>query len=196
MILGSMATERRMLLHRRVLVTQILAEQRRWTRSALAVRLVQVVAGLVVLFLLPDLPKLVVVGMLLGLALAVTRPARTGQVLVVGVGIAGWVLGDDSHASPPVLKVLAFALALFVLHDSTSLASTVPMAATLRREALLGWLRRSGLALLLAGLLAGVVYGFGALVDFTTSYPLEVAGTFGIVATLVAAAVLFSRSLR
>jgi hypothetical protein len=57
-------------------------------------------------------------------------------------------------------------------------------------------LRRSGLALLVAGLLALVVYGVGGLVSFTTSYPLMVAGLFGIVATLVAAAVLFSRSLR
>jgi hypothetical protein len=130
------------------------------------------------------------------LALAVTRPAHTGQAIAVGVGIAVWVLGADSHASPPVAKVLAFALALFVLHDSTSLASTTPLTAHLRREAVLGWLRRSGLALLVAGVLTAVVYGFGALVNFTTTYPLEVAGLFGIVATLVVAAVLFSRSLR
>jgi hypothetical protein len=70
------------------------------------------------------------------------------------------------------------------------------MTANLRREALLGWLRRSGVALLLAGVLALAVYGVGALADFSTSYPLEVAGLFGIVATLAAAAVLFSRSLR
>jgi len=196
MILGGLATDRRALLHRRVPLVPVLAEQRRWTRSALIVRLVQLIAGLAVLLLLPDLRTLIVVAMLFGLALAVTRPAHTGKFIAMGVGIAGWVLGYDSHASPPVLKVLAFALALFVLHDSTSLAATVPMGATLRREAALGWLRRSGLALLLAGLLTAVVYGAGALLDLTTSYPLEVAALFGIVATLAVAGVLFSRSLR
>jgi hypothetical protein len=194
MILGSLAGRRPP--GRRVVLAPALAQRRQWTRSALLVRLVQVVSGLAVLLLAPGIRLVVVLGMLLGLLAAVVSPARSGPAIAVGAGIAGWVLGYSSHATPPVARVLLFALALFLLHDSTSLAGTAPMTANLRREAVLGWLRRSGVALLLAGVLVLAVYGVGALVGLTSSYPLEVAGLFGIVATLAATAVLFSRSLR
>ena len=173
-----------------------LAQWRHWTRSALLIRLVQVLAGVAVLLLAPHLRLLVVVWLLLGLLMAVLSPARSGQAVAVGAGIAGWVFGYGAHGSPPVVRVLAFALALFLLHDATTLAATVPLAAELRREALLAWLRRSGLALLVAGLLTLVVYGVGTLVNFTTSYPLVLAGLLGIVAALCVTAWLFSRSLR
>jgi hypothetical protein len=194
MILGSLS--RRRPPGHRVLLAPMLAQRRQWTRSALLVRLAQIISGLAVLLLAPDVRLLVLLGMLLGLLAAVVSPSRSGPAIAVGAGIAGWIMAYSSHATPPVARVLVFALALFLLHDSTSLAGTVPMTANLRREALLGWLRRSGVALLLAGVLALAVYGVGALADFSTSYPLEVAGLFGIVATLAAAAVLFSRSLR
>jgi len=138
----------------------------------------------------------VAVLLVLGLLGAVVSPSHTGQAIAVGAGIAGWIVGYGAHGSPSPLRMLAFALALYALHDSTSLASTVPLTAELRREALLAWLRRSGVALLLAALLTVVVYGTGALVNFTTTYPLEVAGLFGIVATLGVTAWLYSRSLR
>ncbi|MFL6164143.1 MAG: hypothetical protein ACJ74U_18225 [Jatrophihabitantaceae bacterium] len=181
---------------RQPVLVPVLAERRQWTRSALLVRLVQLVAGIAVLLLEPEFRRLVALAMALGLVTAVLSPSRSGQAIAVGAGIAGWVFGYPTHAAPPVARVFLFALALFVLHDSTSLASTVPLTADLRREAVLGWLRRSALALLLAGVLALVVYGVGLLVSFTTSYPLEVAGMFGIVGTLGVAAWLFSRSLR
>ncbi|HEU5268647.1 MAG TPA: hypothetical protein VFU36_01895 [Jatrophihabitans sp.] len=173
-----------------------LADRRQWRRPALLVRLAQLVAGLAVLLLAPHPHVLVVLVMLLGLFGAVISPARTGQAIVLAAGIAGWVFGYGAHGSPPVLRVLAFAVALFALHDATSLASTVPLTADLRPEALFGWLRRSAAALLVAGVLAGVVYGVGALVSFHSSYPLVLAGLFGIAAALGVAAWLFSRSLR
>lgn len=188
--------ERNSFLQRRVELMPVLADRRQWNRSALLIRAAQVVAGLAVLLLAPHVRTLVVVLLLLGLLAAVVSPARTGQVIAVGAGIAGWILGYGAHGSPSLVRMLAFALALYALHDSTSLASTVPITAELRREALLAWLRRSGVALLLAGLLTVVVYGIGGLVNFTTSYPLEVAGLFGIVAALGVTAWLFSRSLR
>lgn len=194
MILGGLAGRR--LPGRRMVLAWGLGERRQWTRSALLVRLVQVLAGGVVLLLPPHVRLLVVVLMLLGLLAAVLGPSRAGAAIAVGAGVFGWVAGYGAHGSPSVIRVLAFALALFVLHDATALAGTVPLTAELRREALFAWLRRSGLALLVAGLLALVVYGVGGLVSFTTSDPLMVAGLFGIVATLIAAAVLFSRSLR
>ena len=114
----------------------------------------------------------------------------------LGAGIAGWIWGYGPHGSPPVLQVLAFALAMFVLQDASALASTVPMTAELRPEALHGWLWRSAVALLVAAVLIAVVYGVRALVNFHTSYPLEVGGLFGVIAVLAAGAWLFSRSLR
>lgn len=188
--------ERNSFLQRRLELMPVLTERREWTSSALLVRVAQVIAGLAVLLLAPHIRTLVAVLLLLGLLAAVVSPSRTGQAIAVGAGIADWVLGYGSHGTPSLVRVLAFALALYALHDSTSLASTVPITAELRREALLAWLRRSGVALLLAGLLIAVVYGIGGLVNFTTSYPLEVAGLFGIVAALGVTAWLFSRSLR
>jgi len=174
----------------------VLAERKQWQRSAWLVRLAQLVAGLAVLLLMPHARLLLTVIMLLGLLGAVVSPARTGQLIVLAAGIAGWVFGYGPHGSPPVARVLAFAVALFLLHDSTSLASTVPLTAELRPEALFGWLRRSAVTLLVAGVLIGVVYGVGALVSYRSSYPLVLAGLLGITATLGVAAWLFSRSLR
>jgi hypothetical protein len=191
-----LAGRRRLTLNRWADDSSALAQWRHWTRSALLIRLVQVLAGVAVLLLAPHVRLLVVVWLLLGLLIAVLSPSRSGQAVAVGAGIAGWVFGYGAHGSPPVVRVLAFALALFLLHDATTLAATVPLAAELRREALLAWLRRSGLALLVAGLLTLVVYGVGTLVNFTTSYPLVLAGLLGIVTALCVTAWLFSRSLR
>jgi hypothetical protein len=173
-----------------------LSERRQWRRAPLLIRAVQLAAGVALLLLAPGTRLLVVVLMALGLLGAVVSPSRTGQAVALAAAILGWVFGYGAHGSPPVLQVLAFALALFVLHDATSLAATVPMTADLRPEALRGWLRRSAVALLVAGVLIAVVYGVGALVNFRRSYPLELAGLFGVIAALIAAAWLFSRSLR
>jgi len=145
------------------MLVPVLAERKQWQRSAWLVRLAQLVAGLAVLLLTPHARPLLTVVMLLGLLGAMVSPARTGQLIVLAAGIAGWVFGYGPHGSPPVARVLAFAVALFLLHDSTSLASTVPLTAELRPEALFGWLRRSAVTLLVAGVLIGVVYGVGLL---------------------------------
>jgi hypothetical protein len=183
-------------LQRRTVRLPDLGERRQWRRSALLIRLVQVAAGLAVLLLAPGFRPLITAVLLLGLLGAVVSPARTGQAVVLALGIAGWVFGYGAHGSPPVIRVLAFAFALFVLHDATSLAATAPMTADLRPEVLRGWLRHGVVALLVAGVLAAVVYAVGALVSFRTSYPLELAGLVGVAAALGVAAWLFSRSLR
>lgn len=180
----------------RAAVVPVFRERQQWRRPALLIRLVQLVAGAALLLLAPGFRPLVVVFMLVGLFGAVVSPSRTGPTIALAAGIAGWIWGYGPHGSPPVIQVLAFALALFVLQDATALASTVPLTADLRPEALSGWLWRSAVALLVAGVLIAVVYGLGALVSFHTSYPLELAGLFGVIAVLGAGAWLFSRSLR
>jgi len=180
----------------RAVVVPVLRERRQWRRAAFLIRMVQLAAGVALLLLAPGTRPLVVVFMLVGLFGAVVSPSRTGPAIALAAGIAGWIWGYGPHGSPPVVQVLAFALALFVLQDATSLASTVPMTADLRPEALHGWLWRSAVALLVAAVLIAVVYGVRALVSFHKSYPLEVAGLFGVIAVLGAGAWLFSRSLR
>jgi hypothetical protein len=191
-----MTGRRTLMQSRRAVLLPALAERHQWRRAPLLIRAVQVAAAVALLVLAPGTRPLVLVFMLLGLLGAVISPSRTGQAIALAAGIVGWVWGYGAHGSPPVIRVLAFALALFVLHDATSLAGTVPMTADLRPEALHGWLRRSAVALLVAGVLIAVVYGVGALVSFRTSDPLELAGLFGVIAALTAAAWLFSRSLR
>jgi len=192
----SFADRQSLVINSRAVVVPLFRERRQWRRAALLIRLVQLVAGAALLLLAPGTRPLVVILMLAGLFGAVVSPSRTGPAIALGAGVAGWIWGYGPHGSPPVIQVLAFALALFVLHDATSLAGTVPITADLRPEALHGWLRRSVVALLVAGVLIGVVYGVDALVSFHTSYPLEVAGLFGVIAVLGAGAWLFSRSLR
>jgi hypothetical protein len=192
----SFADRQSQLVGSRAVVVPVFRQRRQWRRAAFLIRLVQLLAGAALLLLAPGFRPLVVVFMLVGLFGAMVSPSRTGPAIALGAGVAGWIWGYGPHGSPPVIAVLAFALALFVLHDATSLASTVPMTADLRPEALYGWLWRSVVALLVAGVLIAVVYGVGALVSFRTSYPLEVAGLFGVIAVLGAGAWLFSRSLR
>jgi len=180
----------------RAVLVPVFRERRQWRLPAFLIRVVQLLAGAALLLLAPGSRPLVVIVMLVGLFGAVVSPTRTGPAIALGAGIAGWIWGYGPHGSPPVLQVLAFALAMFVLQDASALASTVPMTAELRPEALHGWLWRSAVALLVAAVLIAVVYGVSALVSFHTSYPLEVGGLFGVIAVLAAGAWLFSRSLR
>lgn len=180
----------------RLRLVPVWTERRGWQRAAVLVRVVQVLAGMAVLLLPPHVRPLTVLMMLLGLLAAVISPARSGPAIALAAGVAGWVFSYGAHGSPPVLRTVAFALALFVLCDATALAGTVPVTATLRPEVLAGWLRRDAFALLVAGILAALVYLLAGLVGYVSSYPLQIVGLLGVVAVLGVAAWLFSRSLR
>ncbi|HTZ45398.1 MAG TPA: hypothetical protein VMB79_16175 [Jatrophihabitans sp.] len=174
----------------------VFTERRRWQPAALLVRLAQLVAGGLVLLALPDPRPLVLVLLVAGVLAAVIGPARSGPAIALVAGVAGWVFGHGAHGSPSVAGTLAFALALFLLYDASALAGTVPVTAHLRREVLLGWLRRDAITLLVAALLTALVYGAHAVAGYTSSYPLQVLGLLGVVVVLGAAAWLYSRSVR
>ena len=87
-------------------------ERREWRRSAVLVRVVQVVAGGAV-FLLPAHHHTICdVLLILGLVTAVVSPARNGPGLALIGGLWGWLLSDGAYAHPPVDRVLPFAVAV------------------------------------------------------------------------------------
>src|SRR4051794_19729144 len=106
-----------------------------WTLSALAVRLVIVTAGLAVLLIPAHHRSLLVLAMLTGIAIAAASPDRGGPALALAAGIAGWFAGSGVHGSPSAVRVLAFALALYLLLSSTALAAAVPLTARLEARA-------------------------------------------------------------
>jgi hypothetical protein len=168
----------------------------RWTRSALTVRLVVLLAGLAVL-LIPGEHRVIPFGaVLLGIVVAVTSPDRGGPALAVAAGIGGWFARYGVHGSPPVLRVLCFAFALYLLLSATALAAAVPLTARLDGQAARRWtLRWLGCAAV-AGVFAAISYGVDASLEGYGSYPVELAGLVGAVAVVGCAVWLFTRSPR
>lgn len=171
-------------------------ERATWSRSALLVRLVQVVAGIAV-FLLPEHHHTICdVLVVLGLLTAVVSPARNGQGLVLIGAVWSWVLGDGIHTVPPLARVLAFTLALFVLWNATTLASTSPLNCVIRPELVRHWLYRSGTALAVSAALIGLVYLVGSSTSGATTPGLQLAGVVGVLVIVAVGATLFTRMLK
>jgi hypothetical protein len=167
-----------------------------WSRSALAVRLVVLLAGLAVL-LIPGEHRLIPIGaVLLGIAIAVISPERGGPALAVAAGIGGWFARYGVHGSPPVLRVLGFGLALYLLVSATALAAAVPLTSRLDGQAARRWALRWLGYVGVAGVFAALSYGIDASLEGYGSYPIELAGLVGAVAVVGCAVWLFSRSPR
>ncbi|MEO6701678.1 MAG: hypothetical protein ABI140_03675 [Jatrophihabitantaceae bacterium] len=167
-----------------------------WDASAVAVRLVVLLAGVAVL-LVPAQPKPIVFPLLvIGLAIAVTSPARGGAAVAVIAGIAGWFACYGTHGAPPVWRVLAFGCALYLLHSSAALAGAVPISARLDRPTALRWARRWLLHVAIAGALAAISYASTSGLPGSASQLAELAGLTGAVLVLGVIGWLFSRSLR
>lgn len=164
-----------------------------WSRSALAVRLVVLLAGLAVL-LIPGEHRTIPIGaVLLGIAIAVISPDRGGPALAVAAGIGGWFAAYGVHGSPPVLRVLGFALALYLLLSSTALAAAVPLTARLDGQAAGRWAARWLGYAGVAGVIAAISYGVDASLQGYGSYQVELAGLLGAVAVVGCAVWLFTR---
>lgn len=168
----------------------------RWTRSALAVRLVVLLAGLAVLLIPGEHRVIPFSAVLLGIAVAVISPDRGGPALAVAAGIGGWFARYGVHGSPPVIRVLCFSFALYLLLSATALAAAVPLTARLDGQAArrwaLRWLGYAGAA----GVFAALSYGIDASLEGYGSYPIELAGLVGAVAVVGCAVWLFTRSPR
>lgn len=169
---------------------------RDWQASAIAVRLVQVIAGVAV-FLLPQHHHTICdLLLILGLAVAVISPARNGPGLALIGGLSSWVFSGGVDHHPPLDRVLPFALAVFVLWSATALAAIAPLDCIIRPELRRHWLRQSGLGVLASAVLIGLVYAVDAVTSGPTTAPLQFAGTLGVLAVVAVGAVLFTRMSR
>jgi len=180
----------------RLRLVPVWSQRRNWQRSALLVRVAQLLAGAAVLLATPDLRPFEIALVLLGLLLAVLSPGRTGPAVALLAGALGWVFGYGDHGSPPIGRLIAFTVALYLLHETTTLAGITPLTAVLRPELARRWLRRTVVSLAVAAVLSGLLYALRGGLRYTNGYPLEIAGVAGVVLVLGVAAWLFSRSLR
>ena len=180
----------------RLRLVPVWSQRRTWRRPALLVRLAQVLAGVAVLLATPDLRPLEIPLMVIGLLMALLSPGRTGPAVALLAGALGWVFGYGDTGSPPLGRLIAFTVALYLLHEATTLAGITPLTATLRPELLRHWLRRTATSLAVAAVLSGLLYALRHGVRYTNGYPLEVLGVAGVVLVLGVAAWLFSRSPR
>jgi hypothetical protein len=148
-------------------------------RGALAVRVAIALAGIAVM-VLPGSPKLFIVAVTAcGVAIAATSPARAGAAVAIGGGIAGWLASDGWHGSPSVLRTVAFAGALYVLHSSTALAAAVPLSSRLQPRVALRWARRCLLVVAISAVFVAINY---SLDELAGSGVLLAAGLLGTIA--------------
>jgi hypothetical protein len=180
------------MIRRRVLILDP-ARVRAWTLSALAVRLVVVLAGLAVLVIPAHHRAVLELALLIGIAIAAASPERGGPALALAAGIAGWFAGSGVHGSPSVVRVLAFALAMYLLLSSTALAGAVPLTSQLESRAALRWSVRWLLNVAVAGVFTAASYGIGAGLEGYGSSQVELLGLLGAVAVVGCAVWLFSR---
>ena len=141
--------------------------------------------GLALAFAGPTVPGVALTALGAGaLLLSVAQPDSAGPAVVIGAAAAGWLLrGADGG----LLRLVALALALAVVHFSAALAAVTPVGAWIDRRVLARWVLR-GAAATAAGVL--VVVATGALPE--TGAP---AWTAAVALLSVAAAALAGRLL-
>jgi hypothetical protein len=169
-----------------------LGDLRRWSRTALVLRALLVVAGAGALTAGlggGGLPRVALVIGALGLVAALVRPGGLGPAVVIGAAAAAWLLryGADQ---PPIAGTVALALALAVHHQAAALAAALPPRARVHRDVLVRFARHGGLVLALTALLGAVALGIARPGG---SVPLELLGLAAAVAA-VTVPVLLSRA--
>jgi hypothetical protein len=167
------------------------AEQRRYSRAGLGVRLVIVLAGLALLGI-PDGPGLAWrVLVAAGVLVAVGSPDQGGAGLALGAAIGSWFAAYGWHGTPPLAATAGFAVALYLVHTATALAAAVPLTSQLRPPVLSRWLRRCLVELAVAAALAAASYGLGRP---GSSSVLQLLGLLGVVVLIGIPVLLVHRS--
>ncbi len=169
-----------------------LDDLRRWSRTALVLRALLVVAGAAALTAglgVGGLPLLALVIGALGLVAAMLQPGGLGPGVVIGAAAAAWLLRYRADQAP-VAGTMLLALALAVHHQAAALAAALPPRARVHRDVLIRFARHGGLVLALTALLGAIALGIARPGG---SVPLEL---LGLVAAVVAIAVpvLLSRA--
>ena len=117
-------------------------------RSALAVRLAVILLAALATWLVPHPGA------------GTVATARAGAVVLVLAEVVGWAVAYGEYGSPAPLRTAAFAAAVYLVHQATALAASVPIAADVTRAVVRGWVRRclpAVAATALAGLLVTVI---------------------------------------
>lgn len=166
------------------------AARQRWL-AGLGVRLVVVLAGLAVLVVPAEHDPVWTTLTVVGVLVAVGSPRQGGAGLALGGGIGSWFAAYGWDASPPPAHIVAFALALYLLHTSTALAAAVPLGVRLRAEVPRRWLWRCLVELTVAGVLGAASYG---LVRTSTSSALVLLGLAGVLLLVGVPVLLLHRS--
>ncbi|HEV7203478.1 MAG TPA: hypothetical protein VGN18_02645 [Jatrophihabitans sp.] len=154
------------------------------------IRGVLLVAG-VALMLTPVRPNvLTLVLAAAGLVGVLVRPDRTGAGPVTLAFVITWIVADDWHADPSLVRVAIAAAALYLLHAGAALAAVVPLGARLDRAVGIRFVRRSALVLGAAAALIAADYAIGSR---RGSPVIEL---LGLLAALALVAVPLGRALR
>jgi hypothetical protein len=144
----------------------------------LAVRGAIVVAGVLGLVATGAPHPLPVLVTVLGVLLAAGAPARFGSWLAVAGLVIAWLAATGWHGAPADWRIVAAALALYVVHTATGLAAFLPLGATAEPVVVMRWARRCGLPVALAAVVVAVDL---ALPRHTGSPLFELGGLAGAV---------------
>lgn len=155
------------------------------------VRLVIVLAGLALLVIPPEHDPVWTTLTVVGVLVAIGSPHQGGAGLGLGAAIGSWFAAYGWDGTPPLAAVVAFALALYLLHTSTALAAAVPLGVRLRPEVLRRWLWRCLVELAVAAVLGAASYG---LVRPSSSSGLVLLGLAGVLVLVGVPVLLLHRS--
>jgi hypothetical protein len=157
----------------------------------IAIRVAVLACAAAVVALLPALhgfaPALV--GICAALAVAFPDRVGSGPACAVSVVVAGF--GYRGGADISVVHALVFAVALYSLHEATSLAASVPLTAAATVGTARRWIGRSLPGLLAAVLAAVLMAVVGTL---SASLVLDVVAVAAVVVVLAAALALLRMS--
>ncbi|MBE7187498.1 hypothetical protein [Jatrophihabitans endophyticus] len=98
-------------------------------------------------------PLSIVLTVLAGLATAI-RPHQVGALVPTAAFGIGWLAAGGWHADPDPVRTVVAAALLFVLHQSTALASLLPLGTVVAPGVLRRWVLRCGPAVAIAAAVA------------------------------------------
>jgi hypothetical protein len=163
---------------------------RAWTLGPVLIRVVILIAGSA-LVAAPSPARLVAtVVAVVGVVLAVARPVSIGPSIATAGLVLSWFASFGWQGDPSFTRTIVAAVALYVLHTSTSLAAVVPLSARLDPAVLSAWLLRCVQVVLVAAAVIAASYAIG---QRHGSSAVELAGLAGLLAAVAVPSRLLTR---
>lgn len=159
------------------------AEMRMIFRPILAVRLAVLPFGVAATVLLPNSGGVVLGLIVLATGAAVIAPARVGALPLLVVEVLAWTFEYGVNASPPTARTVLFAVSIYLIHVTTSLAASVEWSASLDYGILRGWAIRC-----IPGVSSAIIVGLvlGELGSLKSAIGLDIAGLLAVGLIVVA----------